>query len=42
MEVLRDQIEAVDLDLKKLKLFGRGFTIAQIKGIDTQVSCLLR
>jgi hypothetical protein len=38
MEVLQDQIYAVKQDIEKLKLFGKGFNMSNIKGVDTKVS----
>jgi hypothetical protein len=37
MDVIQAQIEAIDSDLDKLELFGRGFKIGDIKGIDAKV-----
>jgi hypothetical protein len=37
MEDLQDQIYAVKQDIEKLKLFGKGFNMSNIKGVDTKV-----
>lgn len=36
---LIDQIEQVDADIEKLQLFGLGFQLDKIKGIEDKVSC---
>jgi hypothetical protein len=36
MDVIQAQIEAIDSDMDKLGLFGRGFEIGDIKGVDAK------
>jgi hypothetical protein len=37
MEVLQDQIYAVKQDIEKLKLFGKGLNMSNVRGVDTKV-----